>query len=385
MPEPVAGWMRYLFYAVLSTALLATDGCRAEPTAQRGGAVIWLANQPPSLRIGPEPSLVVDQPGLGDEAFADVQGVALLSDRRIAVADASIPAVMIYTEAGSLSVAVGRNGDGPGEYRRPRLIGVTPGDSLVIYDVQTRRLLLFASSGAFLRSITLGGLPGSVLEVLRFGDGEVWLKRNDHRPAPSPTGNRLVEGSIVRYDPGGKVTTVVAAFPGGLLHPRGFLFYGWLASAIVTDSSIWLGLGNQPEVVEYEIGHGGPRRRLRWTHTVHLVDDAQRAAMIDLARSRNASPDMMTRDRFADTVPVFSRLLPDPGGGLWIIGYEAPFATSDSAWYVRPNAATIETIPIPRGFRPTAFARHAVAGVLFDDDGIPRPAIFPLHADDQLQ
>ncbi|MCK9988908.1 MAG: hypothetical protein AzoDbin1_05380, partial [Azoarcus sp.] len=61
----------------------------------------------------------------------------------------------------------------------------------------------------------------------------------------------------------------------------------------------------------------------------------------------------------------------DPMGGVWIIGYAAPFAASDSARWVDTTSGTITALALPKGFRPYQFGSDFVLGVQTgEDDGL---------------
>jgi hypothetical protein len=171
----------------------------------------------------------------------------------------------------------------------------------------------------------------------------------------------------------------LAKFSDGHWSSNGFRFYSWAGVTALTDSSIWIGEGNVPRL--QEIGWTGRElRSVRWVAEARAVGTADRRAMAAIARERNAAPGFIDApDRFADSVPLFGRVLPDPLGGVWVLGYEAPFSPPDGAWFVDDRAGTIANILLPHGFRPTQIGSDFILGVLTDADGVGRPARYALR------
>ena len=75
----------------------------------------------------------------------------------------------VYNASGSFLQQLGREGEGPGEYRRPQGIIVTEGDTIHIFDSRTRRVTVLSPSYDLVR--TAPGLP-SHYDVARLANGD---------------------------------------------------------------------------------------------------------------------------------------------------------------------------------------------------------------------
>ena len=72
----------------------------------------------------------------------------------------------------------GAQGEGPGEFSRPRLTGALPGDTLVVVDSRLRRINLFHPEEGFIRSATADAeIPGFLLTEGMFSSGSILILR----------------------------------------------------------------------------------------------------------------------------------------------------------------------------------------------------------------
>ena len=149
-------------FFILATALAScspADGPTGTVFVDSAGVTLALAEFPlwgagDQWRIVEEPLLQIGVfEGPDEYLFADLVGVVRLSDGRIVVADRGSGDLRFYDSAGDFLFRVGSSGEGPGEFRRLAFIGRLPGDSLVTYDMALRRIQLFSSEGAFVRSL----------------------------------------------------------------------------------------------------------------------------------------------------------------------------------------------------------------------------------------
>ncbi|HEX6041018.1 hypothetical protein [Longimicrobium sp.] len=125
----------------------------------------WTVGDAPSLDVG-----VVD----GEAAYQldDVRAVARLADGRILVANGGSRELRIFGADGRHARTLGREGGGPGEFQRLSWAGAAPGDTLLAWDSDARRLTVFAPGGALVRTVTPqgpGGESPSVRGVLTDG------------------------------------------------------------------------------------------------------------------------------------------------------------------------------------------------------------------------
>lgn len=189
----------------------------------------WSISSEPSLRIG-----VAD----GDPEYQlfIVRRAVTGSDGRIYVGNAGSMEVRVFDASGVFSHAMGAEGEGPGEFQDINWITLTPGDSVVVWDVFPRRLSLFTPEGEFVRT--------DVLEVFhqferRLPDGRfiVWGGRVITDPPPDGVYRGFNSWSRMTVTEDGEVSdtleTVASAgnwitnHPGGAISFRSIPYDTW--------------------------------------------------------------------------------------------------------------------------------------------------------------
>jgi hypothetical protein len=133
----------------------------------------------------------------GAEALVNPGYVAAMDgEGRAYVVDEPPVAIKVFDAAGQFVRTIGRDGEGPGEYRQPR-IAIQHGE-IFVEDSRLRRISVFDTSGAFIRSFraesNAGGSDGFVLD----DSSRIWL-RIYH---PDPPDEAF---TFVRYDTMGTV------------------------------------------------------------------------------------------------------------------------------------------------------------------------------------
>lgn len=100
---------------------------------------------------------------LGDTAGPSVLGlpIAVLSVRNqfLVVTEADPSALLVFDSIGRYRARIGRNGQGPGEYRWILALAGGPADSITVFDAGTRRATVISSTFLPVRSYPL---PGSL-------------------------------------------------------------------------------------------------------------------------------------------------------------------------------------------------------------------------------
>lgn len=125
----------------------------------------WSVDSVPILRIGRED-------GSDAYRFDGVYDIARLSDSTILIAEGS-PSIRFFDKHGQFLHAVGRRGDGPGEYRVISMMRRIHGDSLLIWDYGNLRVTLLAPDGKYERSMRSPGTLESFYGDDVFADGTI--------------------------------------------------------------------------------------------------------------------------------------------------------------------------------------------------------------------
>ncbi len=142
--------------------------------------------------------------GASWEAFSTLDGAAFGPDGRLYLLDASVGRV-VAVRSGELDHVVGREGDGPGEYRRPRAVVVLAGGRVAVWDAAKRAF----RRGGPLRPVEPSGevnahpvIP-AIQRIVAGGTNKIWVQR------PDPE-NPMLPGPIDILDVDGRyIGTVV--------------------------------------------------------------------------------------------------------------------------------------------------------------------------------
>lgn len=151
--RPSSGWLRHRRLLDLPigalTVTLILVGC--ERTSAPEGRVVVdssgvsiVINHRPSdpgvPQIGPELVSVGGDTGF---LFGSVTDAVILDDQRIAVLDGLARRVYLFEPDGELSDSLGREGDGPGEFRRPSRLGAAASSGVLVFDLLAQRVTHF--------------------------------------------------------------------------------------------------------------------------------------------------------------------------------------------------------------------------------------------------
>lgn len=157
--------VRLLFFPTL-TLLFSACGSSNEiaPSAiQWDSAGIVIVENPPEMALNAGGWLVEPGPFLSIGAIDgpegtfldDVTGAHRLPDGHVVVLNAGTQEIRVYDNTGTLLKTIGRDGEGPGEFRYLSLGGVLPGDTLVVMDAMLRRMSIVHPEAGVVRSARL--------------------------------------------------------------------------------------------------------------------------------------------------------------------------------------------------------------------------------------
>jgi hypothetical protein len=101
---------------------------------------------PPGVVVGDVASVTIgSENGPDHSLFAEVTAVATTSNGTVVLLDRKTQDLRLFTSQGRFLQRLGRKGQGPGEFRGPGVLLVTPRDEIWVTDMQ-RRLTVFAPS-----------------------------------------------------------------------------------------------------------------------------------------------------------------------------------------------------------------------------------------------
>jgi hypothetical protein len=282
---------------------------------------------------------------------------ALLYDDLIIVGSSVPMAVRVFDLDGKLVGEIGRDGEGPGEFRVLASLFRWSTDSVVVWDPGLRRLTIFHKAGGFGRMIQSEAVaarsPLNPWRVVMLSGGAYLVVYRDGRSNRHQGFSR--DSVFVRvFDAAGRATADIGRVAGdewyrgkgSIVAPFSYRF----RSASVGDL-YYIGDGRSPYLDEYE-RNGKIRRRLRLPIDRRAITESEwRAARDRFAatghpESRPQLKALMNAAR-VDSFPAFTAL---EGGGafLWIQLYSAPYEPQD--WLlVDPQLGTAVTLQLPQG------------------------------------
>jgi hypothetical protein len=277
--------------------------------------------------------------------FVYVSAAYWVSGGRVVVADARQARLQLYDASGRHLRTIGREGDGPGEFRRIMTVSAW-GDTLGVWDLSARRFSLLMVDSGFRRLLPTPQAPSDYdtpREAWIMGGARVltyWL--GAQQPTPLPQGMRIRKwqftGHLALSDTAARTLAVTPTFNGvysGQVE-RGDArqLFSNLPFVALGEGGVAYGSG---ETFEVRIADRdlGTRRIVRWSLADEPLGDAEVAAArerliasmppgaprerIDEAVNTIVAPELLPKVR-----PAISRALWDEEGRLWVGRFDAP-------------------------------------------------------------
>ena len=293
------------------------------------------ASEEPVIRVG-------DAEGDQDQWFSTIRGLGLLSDGGVAAIDRDEREVRVFGAEGRHLQSMGREGEGPGEFRSAWYVWVLPGDTLWIGDYRPWRYNVFTRDGQFVRAVQVTPTypnPSRVGGVLRNGISVNTRTTFIARP------NFLVPDTLIveAHDTDGQLVTTLARLPNRIwgtttkseavdleLDP----LFDASAAADAIGSTVAIGYTGEPEVrlLDEELRL---RTIVRWTESAKNVTSADvtvwRESYVASQGGRDSDAwgpfdeAIVDPDRpVADMFPAFHSFLLGTDGRLWVAPYRRP-------------------------------------------------------------
>lgn len=326
----------------------------------------WMVSSEAAVTIG-----VLD--GRDEYQLVGVSSAARQSDGDIVIADRETRTVRLYDGNGTFVHTLGTSGGGPGEFRNPGPVIVTPGDTVLVWDASGFRLTRYAPSGELIDAVAidLATLAKAVDPPLYPGTIE-----------PLAGGGflvRLVEKAGVKGSTPGKVRNRSGALraSGDLAFIDTLMFFGDVEQVSVEapwGSFVWpqpLGrqtwtthggsparicIGDQeaPQITCFD--SAGTKTLVRWEPSPRPVTDEELAAWRE--ENSRAFGEKMSQDeidQFLDqfpipeTRPVHGEITLDAAGNLWISVGPTPGTDMASMEYLvfDPEGVLLGSVPLP--------------------------------------
>jgi len=329
--------------------------------------------------------------GGGDDQFGQVGGIAVNAAGDIYVSDRQRRRVSVWSRDGTFLRAVGREGSGPGELGRGTLdVLLTAGDTLLVPDVQNRRINRYAPDGT--------SLPGFPLEPekgrpLRFN----WNATSraitvQLRPVASGSGPTGPGRDAIRVvaSTGAFADTLLEVPTGGLFEGRGLRYFTPEPIWDVTDSLSVVWAVNDEYRIFFHAWDGSLQRIVAKSVEPRSITERDiRAFFAYLDRAWIAAgvpPSRLPANHrlvnFAEFFPAFASFQLGLDGSLWVQPVQSPADLSDEEierydfvedfgapdWDVFDAAGRyLGVVSMPPRFQPRLFHEDAIFGVQRDE------------------
>jgi len=287
-----------------------------------GGSEQAREEAPPSREVSAEPLLTIgEMDGDPHYLFGRIADAEFFPDGRIAVADFGARSVRIFDAAGTFVADLGREGEGPGEFRSVDAVWIDAPDTVAAFDSRLRRVTRFLSDGTVIDTRRLSTPLGSPFPLGVFGNGDIaaaWIRnifeRDETRVIPDTM-------EFARFGPGGDIVAHLGDGPGfrrfdGWTDPisPGPNAAVWRDSLYYTDGLTEISVRDRDGLIARRI----PLPALEQT-------SAEIWAAIDRAVEERADPErsevLRTVPRH-DSIPRISRMLIDDAGWIWVKRFE---------------------------------------------------------------
>jgi hypothetical protein len=310
------------------------------------------------------PSAVVEIGG----NFSGVAGAVRLADGRIVVADRGSQMLRMFNANGAHLRDVGREGEGPGEFRGLDGLALLRADSVAAWDFRLRRMSVFDPAGRMARELAPRGLGlfPHLKGVLEDGSVVLTAGMQPGRGVPAGTAPRRDSVTYLRFGSHGALLDTIGKYPGTetvMLMSTGAMtleevVFGRDFHLVVGRDRFYGADDDHFEVVEYQFP-ATPVRRIRKPHPQRQVSKADLARFLAQPRDVSGVPPPL-RAQLAKrnpgvphraTLPAFESLLLDADGYLWV---EHPRVTEAESgrWDVFDREGEwVTTVATPAGYR----------------------------------
>ena len=241
------------------------------------------------------------------------------------------------TREGAELAAVGREGDGPGEFRLIQGLGVMPGDTVWVYDFSLRRLTFVSPDAHVVREVPLSPPVAAGVVVGRDRDGtflmaESWSSARV--AAASSAGLNREPVAYLRYSEAGALLDTIGLFPGREVVLRSEAGRSVMEAAPLGRSAVHA-IGGGRLYVGDQVGHevaayspdGSLTMRIGWEGS-DLDDTGLEGEQWREDRLAGVAPeDRPNASRQAEAVdmperkPAYGNLLATSDGSIWIGQY----------------------------------------------------------------
>jgi len=266
----------------------------------------------------------------GDEAYllGNVVGVAAHDDR-IYVLDDQVPVLRVYDFHGEHVRDIGREGGGPGEFRNPAGVGVSPDGGLVfLHDGSQGRISVFASDGELVETRRVGAFNTYIPPITVSGDGTPYVPQLLNPGEPPYRWRKAMVG----YGPGGAVRDSLTP-PAYEYEPPRLPAHGersvsynlvpFSPRVVWTMTPLRAIVSGVSQAYRFEVRHADGRmtviEKASWDPVPVLPDEAAWHRRFMTVMNRSVEPGWVWNGPpIPEHKPAYSQLIGDPNGRIWV-------------------------------------------------------------------
>jgi hypothetical protein len=347
-------------------------------------------------RFAATPSAVIGEAeSRPDDQLEHVAGALIVSDSLVVVADGGARQIRYFSLRGTHLRTVGRQGNGPGEFRLIEWMGARR-DTVVVWDPFGSRITVLGPGGTVARIVSVSAAAGkSYRGIGLLGDGSLLLREPDDREVPDGESAATARYQRVSTSDGARLDRIGPYALGerftkfeGRNWVSEWVIFGKRGIITTAPQGIFTGTSDRFEMTL--LGNDGHVvRAIGRPHHPRPASKADVEAALEQRRSgsdlQSVSPTMaqierelFTRLPHRDTLPAFTRALVDGGGNLWMEEFRID-PDAEGTWSVfDPGGRWLGQVQTPAGVKVMSIARDAMVGVTTDEDDVERVVIYPL-------
>jgi hypothetical protein len=340
-----------------------------------------------------EPELVISAQPAAGVLLDRVAAVVPLEGGRVAVASHGMKAVYVFDRDGRFRSSIGREGEGPGEFRAIRGAFLLGSDSLAVFDNWLGRVTVFSPRGEVARTVDVMRFmpPANGSEIHPMDADLVFVGHASVGAAAQPGVHRGSAASY-RLGPDGDSLAYLGTFPGAQVFRTERLFGGlpfgaYTVSGVRGDRLI-IGIASEPELREF--GPSGDLRRvIRWPDHERAVTARRMQQFIDFRlesipeEERAAAGETLRDLPHAADEPAYHGLIVSSAGVIWLGDYPGPEALPPNpvptprVWtLIASDGTRVRRVRTAPGFRVESVRDGLVYGVTTDALGVESVEVY---------
>jgi hypothetical protein len=309
-------------------------------------------------------------------------------DGTLAISNTGTNEIRLFDSSGGYLRTLGRQGDGPGEFRWLSTILIASSDSILAFDRALQRVTVYSRRGDLLG--TIGAPFGRAASIGRLADGSLVPTQFLSTMVRRPRGVQQDTAAIIVHHLDGRQDTLTSAivlewFSHGDDGPPSPLAFGRTTYVATAKDAVVVAPSDRLELQWYAVPPGGLNMIARVRSQPSPLSETQwKRARDEQLANRAPSDSPRLEARWADVpkpafLPAIQGLILDTGGNAWVREFRVGTAEQSLWWVFSPNAAPLARVTVPAGVTILHASSQFVVGRQEDDINGERIGIFRLY------